>query len=180
MNGSARPSHKHDLLYLRPFGLTDRLETRQQTVVLLLSNRSCPLYVVAFHVLRLFDFNGQEFFSCCVFSCCVQSNSVQSSSPESFLILLFRYWQSRMRFRPRDLHLFVFRCFPQLFFRAELITPFLIPECSVPCFGALHVALEFDDRVVEKTKSNVRTIGSKKSADSENLGRKSDVGPQRG
>jgi hypothetical protein len=36
MNGSARPAYKHYLLYLPPFDLTDRLETRQQTLVLLL------------------------------------------------------------------------------------------------------------------------------------------------
>jgi hypothetical protein len=35
MNGSARPAYKHYLLYLPPFDLTDRLETRQQTLVLL-------------------------------------------------------------------------------------------------------------------------------------------------
>jgi hypothetical protein len=28
MNGSARPAYKHYLLYLPPFDLTDRLETR--------------------------------------------------------------------------------------------------------------------------------------------------------
>jgi hypothetical protein len=39
MKGSARPAYKHDLVYLPPFDLTDRLETRQQTLVLLLSNR---------------------------------------------------------------------------------------------------------------------------------------------
>jgi hypothetical protein len=53
------------------------------------------------------------------------------------LILLFRYWQSRMRFRPRDLHFFIFCRFSQLFFRAELATPLLIPECAQP-------ALRFD------------------------------------
>jgi hypothetical protein len=132
MIGSARAPHKHDLLYLPPLGLADRLETCQQTLVLLLSHRSCSLYVVASHILRSFEFNGQEFFSWCV-----QSNSIQSSPPESFLILLFRYWQSRMRFRPRDLHFFIFCRFPQLFFRAELATPFLIPECAQP-------ALRFD------------------------------------
>ena len=41
MNGSARPAYKHYLLYLPPFDLTDRLETRQQTLVLLLSNCCC-------------------------------------------------------------------------------------------------------------------------------------------
>jgi hypothetical protein len=47
MNGSARPSHKHYLLYRPPFDLTDRLETCQQTPVLILGNpyllspRSC-------------------------------------------------------------------------------------------------------------------------------------------
>jgi hypothetical protein len=39
MKGSARPAYKHDLVYLPPFDLTDRLETRQKTLVLLLSNR---------------------------------------------------------------------------------------------------------------------------------------------
>jgi len=33
--------YKHYLLYLPPFDLTDRLETRQQTLVLLLSNCCC-------------------------------------------------------------------------------------------------------------------------------------------
>jgi len=42
MNESARPAYKHYLLYLPPFDLTDCLESRQQTLVLLLSNR-CAL-----------------------------------------------------------------------------------------------------------------------------------------
>jgi hypothetical protein len=42
MNGSARPTYKHYLLYLPPFDVTDRLETRQQALVLLLSNCGCP------------------------------------------------------------------------------------------------------------------------------------------
>ena len=58
MNGSARPAYKHYLLYLPPFDLTDRLETRQQTLVLLLSNRCCPLHVVASCILRSLEFDG--------------------------------------------------------------------------------------------------------------------------
>ena len=127
MNGSARPAYKHYLVCLPPFDLTDRLETRQQTPVLLLSNLCCPLHVVASRILRSFEFDGQE-----LLGCRVQSNYIPCSSPESFLILLFRYWRPPIRFLPRDFHFFISRCFPQLFFRAKLITSFLIPECAQP------------------------------------------------
>jgi hypothetical protein len=46
MNGSARPAYKHYLLYPSPFELTDRLETRQQTLVLHLSNCCCAFHIV--------------------------------------------------------------------------------------------------------------------------------------
>jgi hypothetical protein len=69
-----------------------------------------------------------------LFSCCVQSNLIQAPPPESFLILLFRYWQPFIRVLPRDFHLFLFRCFPQLVLRAKLRTPFLVPECAQPAF----------------------------------------------
>jgi hypothetical protein len=58
MNESARPAYKHYLLYHPQFDLTDRLKTRQQTLVLLLSNRCCPLYVVSSRILRSFEFDG--------------------------------------------------------------------------------------------------------------------------
>jgi len=58
MNGSARPACKQYLLYLPPFDLTDRLETRQQTLVLLLSNRCCSLHIVASRILRSLEFDG--------------------------------------------------------------------------------------------------------------------------
>ena len=127
MNGSARPAYKHYLVCLPPFDLTDRLETRQQTPVLLLSNLCCPLHVVASRILRSFEFDGQE-----LLGCRVQSNYIPCSPPESFLILLFRYWRPPIRFLPRDFHFFISRCFRQLFFRAKLITSFLIPECAQP------------------------------------------------
>jgi hypothetical protein len=53
MNGSARPAYKHYLLYL-----PDRLETRQQTLVLLLSNCCCPFHLVAFRIFRSLEFDG--------------------------------------------------------------------------------------------------------------------------
>jgi len=70
MNGSAPPAsaaYKHYLLYLPLFDLTDRLENRQQTLVLLLSNRCCPLHVVASRILRSLEFDGWELFSGCLF-----------------------------------------------------------------------------------------------------------------
>jgi hypothetical protein len=58
MNGSARPAKKHYLMYLPPFDLTDRLETRQQTLVLLQRNCPCPSHVVASRILRSLEFDG--------------------------------------------------------------------------------------------------------------------------
>jgi hypothetical protein len=53
-----RPAYKHYPLYLPPFDLTDRLETRQQTPVLLLSNCCCPFHLVASRILRSLEFDG--------------------------------------------------------------------------------------------------------------------------
>ena len=47
---------------LPPFDLTDRLETFQQTTVLLLGYFRRLFRIVASHVLRSFEFDGQEFF----------------------------------------------------------------------------------------------------------------------
>lgn len=55
MNGSARPAHKYYLLYRPHFVLTDRLEIRLPTLVLLLGNPYCPLRVVAFRIMRSFE-----------------------------------------------------------------------------------------------------------------------------
>jgi len=69
--------------------------------------------------------------------CRVKSNSIQSSPPESFLILLFRYWRPLIRCLPRDFHFFLSRCFPQLF--EPLITvrgnpsPSESPCSMLPC-----------------------------------------------
>ena len=93
---------------------------------LLLSNRCCPLLVVASRILRSFGSDGKE-----LFGYHIQSNCIQSSPPESFLILLFRYWRPLIRFLPRDFYFFISRCCPQLFLRAKSITLFLIPVSIV-------------------------------------------------
>jgi hypothetical protein len=62
MNRSTRPAYKHELLYFPPFVLTDRLETHQQAIVLLLGYRRYFVHVVASHVLCSFEFDGQKLF----------------------------------------------------------------------------------------------------------------------
>jgi hypothetical protein len=64
----------------------------------------------------------------------VQPSSIQSP-PESFLILLFRYWRPLNRLLLWDFHFFISRCLPQLFLRAKLITPFLNSECAQAAFS---------------------------------------------
>jgi hypothetical protein len=48
------------LRLLCTFALTDRLETRQQTLVLFLGKLRCPLHVLGSCILRSFEFDGQE------------------------------------------------------------------------------------------------------------------------
>jgi hypothetical protein len=60
-------------------------------------------HIVASHIPHLFEFDGQKFFLDHV-----QSNAVQSLSPESFLILLFWYWQPLLCVHPRDFHFLLF------------------------------------------------------------------------
>ena len=138
MNRSARPAYKHKLLYLPPFDLTDRLETREQTCVLLLSDCYRFFLIVDSRILRSFEFDGKEFF---VYR--VQSNSVQSAPPESFLILSSDTGDSscasfhvesheRRDVLIRDFHFLRLRCFPQFVLRAKLHTLFLVPKCTQP------------------------------------------------
>ena len=83
MNRSTRPAYKHELLYIPPFVLTDRLETHQQAFVLLLGYRRYLVHVVASHVLCLFEFDGQK-----LFGDHIQADAIQSSPPEPCYIPL--------------------------------------------------------------------------------------------
>ena len=107
MNRSTRPAYKHELLYIPPFVLTDRLETHQQAFVLLLGYRRYLVHVVASHVLCSFESDVQK-----LFGDHIQADAIQSSPPEPFLILLFRWGLSLTRAFPRDLHFFVPCCLP--------------------------------------------------------------------